>query len=84
MKNTLLKIVRERFKIVRFDRLIDPNSIYYPKHHNKPFWVLTDNDSEYESEHISYDDAYDKLKILIYFNYFKYKKISPNKVWYNG
>lgn len=83
MKIKLLKIVRKRFKILRYDKIDNPNHVYYnaPQF---PFYVLTDSKNIYHDHANSdYEIVYGVLcmKIKKYY-YNKHKTINPVKVWW--
>ena len=86
MKTKLLKIVRKRFSITRFDHVENPDSILYG--HKMPIWRVEDKygsdwSTRYEK---TYEEAYLYLIMWIkskYYSDVKCNRDKYEKVWYN-
>lgn len=84
MKTKLLKIVRKRFSIIHYDKILDPNSQYYSLYHDIGVYIFYDNKDSWHTHFESYDDAYRYLILIIRRDYYhtKIEKNKPTKIWY--
>ena len=82
MKTKLLKKVRKRFEIIRYDEINDTG--YWLHGRECPLWVLRDNHDEFEIYGDSYDEMYVSLRMRIRDKYAtpKQKKDKYEKLWW--
>ena len=90
MKTKLLKKVRKRFSIIRYDKIEDPNDPLFEALIDEslfPIYALYDEKFEFFiSYQYSYDDIYKELVKRIRKKYYYTKKnkyTHQSKVWYN-
>lgn len=89
MKTKLLKKVRKRFSIVRYDELpSNPDIIfrYYKKLYGLPFYVIFNGDDDVTCRN-NYIDAVDALIEIVVNNYseqFRHSNGKTKKVWWTN
>ena len=85
MKTKLLKIVRNRYSIIKLEDKLDPNSYLHCKEF--PIYVLDDKFSSYSLYSKDYDEIFYSLVKIIKNHYFytksNFRKEKEIKVWYN-
>jgi hypothetical protein len=88
MKIKLLKKIRKRYEILEITKVNDISLWHYSSDSKYPYYLLIDNENNYDTVKIAtYDATIEYLRLRLRKEYFKYSKKARTiykKVWYKN